>query len=79
MVRLACTEFGENLCRDIEVSGLHEDQVSKGVEGAESPGAIFHHADDAAEAFGNGWAISGTTTSSSPQQLRSEAGVRCSK
>ena len=51
---LECTEFGGNLRSDIEVSGLQEDQVGIGVEGAESTGAIFDHADDAVEAFGDG-------------------------
>ena len=51
---LECTEVGGNRRRDIEVSGAEEDHVGKGVEGAESAGAILDHADDAVDAFGDG-------------------------
>jgi hypothetical protein len=54
---LECAKFGGNLRRDIEVSNAEKDHVGKGVEGAESTGAILDHvddADDAVEAFGDG-------------------------
>ena len=51
---LECAESGGNLLRDIEVSNAEKDHVGKGVEGAESTGAILDDADDAVDAFGGG-------------------------
>ena len=51
---LECAEFGGNLRRDIEVSNAEKDHVGKGVECAESTGAILDDADDAVDAFGDG-------------------------
>jgi len=43
-----------DLRRDIDISHTQEDEIRKRVEIAESTGAIFDHADDAIDAFGDG-------------------------
>ena len=48
------TESCGNSCRDIQVSDGKEDHVGKGVESAESTGAVLDDFDDTVEALGNG-------------------------